>query len=100
MWSLYKAEGIELCHGPYIKGIPLYKYPIFAEEKTYGASKYPFVEANGTRRIDYNAVHLPVIEKELPKVGTVSFKSCFTEQEVRDIGSAMRKVALHYSANR
>lgn len=95
-----QAEGIELCHGPYIKGIPLYKYPIFAEEKTYGASKYPFVEANGTRRIDYNAVHLPVIEKELPKVGTVSFKSCFTEQEVRDIGSAMRKVALHYSANR
>ena len=95
-----KAEGIDLCHGPYIKGMPLYKYPIFAEERTYGTSRYPFVDENGNRRVDYKSLELPVIDRELPKVGWVSFRSGFTEEDVRDIGAAMRKVALHYASRR
>ncbi len=93
-----KAEGIPLCNGPYLQGRPLYRYPVFAEERTYGKSGYPFVDENGERRIDYNALHLPVIERELPKVGGIQFLSTFTEDDVRDIGRAIRKVALHYAA--
>ena len=95
-----KAEGIDLCNGPYIKGMPLYKYPIFAEERTYGTSRYPFVDENGNRRVDYKSLELPVIEGELPKVGWVTFTSTFMEEDVRDIGAAMRKVALHYASRR
>ena len=53
--------------GPYIRGMGLYRYPIFAEDRTYGQSGYPFVDEQGNRRVDYNALHLPVLEEELPK---------------------------------
>ena len=95
-----QAEGIDLCNGPYLKGIPLNKYPVFADERTYGTSRYPFVDENGNRRVDYKSLELPVIDRELPKVGWVSFRSGFTEEDVRDIGAAMRKVALHYASQR
>ena len=95
-----KAEGIDLCNGPYLEGMPLYKYPIFAEERTYGTSGYPFVDEHGNRRVDYGSLHLPVMERELSKVGWVQFRSTFTEEDVRDIANAMRKVALHYAGRR
>ena len=95
-----QAEGVELCNGPYLKGKPLNKYPVFADERTYGTSRYPFVDENGNRRVDYESLKLPVIDRELPKVGWITFRSGFTEEEVRDIGTAMRKVALHYAAQR
>jgi perosamine synthetase len=92
------AEGIPDCGGPYIEGRPLYRYPIFAEEQTYGRSRYPFVDEQGRRRVDYNALHLPRIEAELPTTGRILFRNSFTEQDARDIGAAMEKVARHYAA--
>ena len=99
-WRAVRAEGIEIAEGPYLRGTPLYKYPIFADAQTYGTSGYPFVDEQGRKRIDYNEVHLPVVERELPKTGFVLFRSTFSEQDVRDIAAAMRKVALHYAARR
>lgn len=92
-----QAEGITDCYGPYIQGRPLYRYPIFAEENTYGKSHYPFVDEQGHRRIDYNALHLPNIERELPKTGSILFRNSFTEKDAEDIGNAMRKVAMYYA---
>ncbi len=92
-----RAEGIPDCHGPYIQGRPLYKYPVFADEDTYGQSRYPFVDEQGNRRIDYNALHLPHTERVLPRTGFILFRNSFTEQDAKDIAAAMRKVALHYS---
>ena len=94
-----KAEGIPDVIGPYIRGMPLYRYPVFAEEKTYGNSRYPFVDEEGNRRIDYNALSLPVVERELPKTNGIIFRG-YTEDEARDIAGAIRKVALHYSSRR
>ncbi len=91
-----QAEGIPDCFGPYIQGKPLYRYPIFAEEATYGKSRYPFVDEQGQRRIDYNALHLPVVERELPKTGFILFRNSYTEQDATDIATAIRKVATHY----
>ena len=93
-----QAEGIPDCHGAYIRGMPLYKYPLFAEEHTYGESRYPFVDEQGGRRIDYKNLHLPNIERVLPTTGTVLFRNTYTEEDAHDIATAMRKVALHYSA--
>ena len=93
-----KAEGIDWCGGPYVRGKPLYKYPVFAEARTYGRSRYPFVDENGNVRIDYNKVHLPVVERELPKTVTLLFRSGYTEDDARDIAGAIRKVALHYAS--
>jgi hypothetical protein len=52
----------------------------------------------GRRRVDYNALHLPRIEAELPTTGRVLFRNSYTEQDARDIGAAMEKVARHYAA--
>ena len=95
-----QAEGIPDCNGAYIRGMPLYKYPLFAEELTYGDSRYPFVDEHGVRRVDYNSLHLPNIEQYLPTTGTVLFRNTYTEEDANDIATAMRKVALHYAANK
>ena len=94
-----QAEGVPV-GGPYIRGMGLYRYPIFAEERTYGQSGYPFVDEQGNRRVDYNALHLPVLEEELPKTLTVGGNSSYTEEDATDIATAIRKVALHYSSQR
>ena len=95
-----KAEGIPDCNGAYIRGLPLYKYPLFAEEHTYGDSRYPFVDENGVRRVDYKNLHLPNIEKYLATTGTILFRNTFTELAAQDIGTALRKVALYYSSQK
>ena len=99
-WKAVRAEGIEIVEGPYLRGTPLYKYPLFADAQTYGTSGYPFVDEQGNKRIDYNEVHLPVVERELPKTGFILFRSTFSDQDARDIAAAVRKVALHYAARR
>jgi len=93
-----KAEGASPVNGAYLGGRPLYRFPIFAEARTYGNSGYPFVDEQGNRRIDYNALHLPVIEEELPKTLSVGGNSSYTEEDASDIANAIRKVALHYVA--
>jgi len=92
------AEGVDSSQGA-LAGQPLYRFPVFAEEKTYGNSHYPFVDEQGTRRIDYNALTLPVAERELPKIVSFISNSRHTEEYAVDIGNAIRKVALNY-ANR
>ena len=94
-----RAEGVP-ANGPYVGGQGLYRFPIFAEERTYGRSRYPFVDENGNRRVDYNALHLPVLEEELPKTLNVGGNSSYTEEDARDIATAFTKVALHYASRR
>ena len=95
-----QAEGIPDCHGAYVRGMPLYRYPLFAEEQTYGDSRYPFVDEQGNRRVDYRNLHLPNIEWILPTTGTILFRNTNTEEDGHDIAQAMRKVALHYASKR
>ena len=73
------------CHGPYISGRALHTYPLFTEEDTYGSSRFPFVDEQGNRRIDYSEVSLPVIERELPMTGSILFRNSYTEEDARDI---------------
>jgi dTDP-4-amino-4,6-dideoxygalactose transaminase len=93
------AEGIP-AGAPMLGGKPLYKFPIFAEERTYGQSRYPFVDEQGNRRIDYASIHLPVLDREGPRTCCFMIRSTDTEEDARDIGTAIRKVALHYAARK
>ena len=94
-----KAEGIEAGQGA-LAGRPLYKFPVFAEERTYGDSHYPFVDEAGNRRIDYENMTLPVAESELPKIVSFISNSRHTDEYAVDIGNAIRKVALHYASRK
>ena len=93
------AEGVEANQGA-LAGQPLYRFPVFAEERTYGESRYPFVDESGRRRIDYNALTLPVAERELPKIVSFISNSRHTDEYAVDIGNAIRKVALHYASRK
>ena len=66
-----RAEGIPDCYGPYAGGVPMYKTGMFVNEHTYGRSRYPFVDEQGRRRVDYTKVRLPNVESELPKTGFI-----------------------------
>ena len=90
-----QAEGIDNTPGVLV-GQPLYKFPLFAEENTYGKSRYPFVDEQGNRRIDYNALHLPVVQRELPKLGHIMSSNNHSDEDARDIGTAIQKVAGYY----
>ena len=90
------AEGIPALWGEKDKK-PLHKAPMFAEERTYGQSRYPFVDEQGNRRIDYASIHLPVLDREGPRTCCFMIRSTDTEEDARDIGTAIRKVALHYA---
>ena len=89
------AEGIANTPG-ILAGQPLYKFPLFAEENTYGTSSYPFVDESGNRRIDYQSMHLPVVEREMPKMAFIMARNHHTDQDARDIGTAIQKVAEYY----
>ena len=92
-----KAEGVPDCNGPYIEGRALHTYPLFTEEETYGQSRFPFVDEQGNRRVDYSGVSLPVIERELPNSGSILFRNSYTEDDARDIAAAMKKVSDYYA---
>ena len=93
------AEGVDSSQGA-LAGQPLYKFPVFAEERTYGESRYPFVDESGRRRIDYKDLTLPVAEGELPKIVSFISNSRHTDEYAVDIGNAIRKVALHYAGRK
>ena len=88
-----RAEGIPDCYGPYVDGVPMYKWDLFVKEHTYGTSRYPFVDEMGNRRVDYTKIRLPNIEQELPKTGFILFRNSLTDEDAHDIGAAMRKVS-------
>ena len=91
------AEGIPGGGGPILGGLPLYRYPIFAQGRTYGQSQYPFVDEQGNRRIDYASMHLPVIERLISTTGGIGARSTDTEEDARDIGTAILKVARYFN---
>ena len=70
------------------------------EERTYGRSRYPFVDERGNRRIDYHSMHLPVVERELPKTARISFRNSYTDDDAHDVATAIRKVADHFASTR
>ena len=92
-----QAEGIIDAFGPYLKGKPLYRYPVLSKAQTYGRSGFPLCDELGIPRADYTSLNLPNIERLLPGLGFFHMRNIFVEDEAADIARAVRKVAHYYA---
>ena len=72
---------------------PLYLSPIFTGPKTYGTSGYPFTEYG---RQVYARGLCRDQEQALAQVIAIQWNENYTEQHVRQIASAIGKVAAHF----
>jgi dTDP-4-amino-4,6-dideoxygalactose transaminase len=85
------AEGIPASAG-YV--MPLYLTPALAEGKTYGDSHFPFDSHYTTRSYtDYTEGLCPVAESMSSRMFTVAINENYTDDDVRDIATAIAKVA-------
>lgn len=84
-----QAEGIPCSWGYTVK--PLYLCTdALAKKKTFGSSKYPFILNND---IEYKEGLCPVAEEELQKICTLRFYENWSEDDIRDVADAIKKVA-------
>ena len=85
------AEGIPVGPG-YV--MPLYLTPALAEGKTYGDSHFPFGSPYTSRNYtDYGPGLCPVAEGMSDQMFNVAINENYTEDDVRDIATAITKVA-------
>jgi perosamine synthetase len=75
---------------------PLYLSPVFAEQKTYGSSGYPFAEWPGQKFVRGLC---PNAELALSRVIALQWNENYTESHVLQIAGAITKVASHYRHN-
>jgi len=87
------AEGVPAGVG-YI-GKPIYMSPVFQDHQTYGDSGCPFTCPHANPR-KYEMADCPNTVEILKNIITLSCNEFFSEQDVEDIGQAIRKVAGHY----
>jgi dTDP-4-amino-4,6-dideoxygalactose transaminase len=89
-----RAEGIPASAG-YI-GIPLYVASIFAEKIGYAGTGCPWICPLYGREISYGWGLCPQTEEILSRLVTLPCNEYFTEKDIDDIASALRKVADYY----
>ena len=89
-----RAEGIPASAG-YI-GIPIYMSSIFAEKKGYAGTGCPWTCPLYGKEIIYKKGLCPQTEKILSELVTLPCNEYFTEEDIEDIASAIRKVAEYY----
>lgn len=100
-WQFAEAvtkEGVAM-GGPYIgssKEGPLYRNPFLAEPNMYGRSRFPF-DYERERPVDYRQVACPNGEALMKRGINISMRPSFTEEDITDIVTAIRKVATHYA---
>ncbi|WP_163506390.1 DegT/DnrJ/EryC1/StrS family aminotransferase [Fodinicola acaciae] len=90
------AEGITANAG-YLDR-PVYLTPALTERRTYGTSGFPLTSPPARREFTYAAGDCPVAEKLIGR--TLLVLDCnerFTDQDVTDIVTAVRKVHEHYA---
>lgn len=73
---------------------PLYCSPIFAQQKTYGTSGYPFSEWG---KQEFRKGLCPNAEKALHGVIAIHWNENYTDLHLEQIAAAILKVAYHYA---
>lgn len=87
-----KAEGIPA--GAHYTVEPIYRcMDALAEKKTFGTSGHPFDGCHGARPIDYPRGLCPRAEAALEHIVGMTIHENFTEEDILDIATAVRKVA-------
>jgi perosamine synthetase len=94
-----KAEGIPA--GAHYTVEPIYRcMDALAEKKTFGTSGHPFDGCHGARPIDYPRGLCPRAEAALDHIVGMTLHENFTEEDILDIATAVRKVAEGLAAKR
>lgn len=89
------AEGIDGFVG-YPGQIPLYKYPLIREHKTFGTSGWPFT-LEGARKIDYDSELCPQAERACKETICMWWTDRMEERHLEQIATAIRKVITAYA---
>lgn len=89
------AEGIDGFIG-YPGSIPLYRYPVVREHKTFGGSGLPFT-LPGVRQIDYGSSLCPEAERACRETVCMWWTDRLEEHHLRQIATAIGKVVSAYA---
>ncbi len=78
--------------------MPLYKYPVIREHRTFGQSGLPFT-LEGARRIDYGSILCPEAERACRETVCMWWTDRMEEPHLQQIAAAVRKVVSAYAAS-
>jgi dTDP-4-amino-4,6-dideoxygalactose transaminase len=87
-----QAEGIPAAWGYTVTPIYLCTDAL-ASKRTFGRTSYPFDSPYYQGSIEYKEGLCPVAERELKEIGTFRFYENWSEDDIRDVARAFRKVA-------
>jgi perosamine synthetase len=89
-----QAEGIE-CGGSHIP-VPVYKYEIFENLTAFSKSNYPFKSMDLNSDYSYDEPCCPKSQKTLDDMVVIPITEFYTDDDVKDICLALRKIATYY----
>jgi dTDP-4-amino-4,6-dideoxygalactose transaminase len=87
-----QAEGIPAAWGYTVTPIYLCTDAL-ASKRTFGRTSYPFDSPYYQGSIEYKEGLCPVAERELKEIGTFRFYENWSEDDIREVARAFRKVA-------
>ncbi|MBN1579676.1 MAG: DegT/DnrJ/EryC1/StrS family aminotransferase, partial [Anaerolineae bacterium] len=90
-----RAEGMPF-HVGYIPN-PVFEYDVIKERKTYGSSGIPWTLPQARPGITYDPADYPGTAHFLNNVFVTSWNEGITEEDVRDIGGGLAKVANYFA---
>jgi perosamine synthetase len=93
-----KAEGLPFWVG-YIPN-PVFEYDVIRDRKTFGTSGIPWTLPQARPGITYDRRDYPGTLQFLAEMFVMSWNESLTDDDVRDIGGALAKVAGYYAAKR
>ena len=88
-----QAEGVP-ANAPYMV-YPVYKYPVMAKQRAYGTSDFSYA-GEAAAAIDYGAISLSGSEGFLETTVVMPMNPSYTEQDVADFSTAIKKVSDFY----
>lgn len=74
-------------------GQPLYDFPVFSKQLTFGTSHHPFDCPSASRKVEYKPGLCPNAEKSLSELVILTINEFYTEQDIDDMAAAIKKVA-------
>ena len=89
-----RAEGLGAEHG-YPGPVPLYRYPMIRDRKTFGKSGWPFNAPSARRQWDYSEGLCPRAEEACRGTVILPWNEGLQADDVTLIGEAILKVARH-----
>ena len=94
-----QAEGLP-CFLGYPASKVLYKFPVFAEAKTFGTTGWPFTMGGNRRNWDYSDALCPVAEQLCGQTLVIWWSEGLTMDHVDSMADAMEKVAENLAVQR